>query len=258
MKSIIVSLLSLFGSIGLYAQTAEDYLQKGEVALSEGYYEDSKAFLESAAELGSSRACGLLAMGYMTSIYSNERDLRNALQWASKGVSQGDAICAGVIGIIKFNTSENIQQRLESLDALLYAYNNDFQLSYVGILISVCYILRGDEEQARKWAGKILKKDEDNEKKDDYYMAMALIAYLSLCEKDYVSAVTIAFDAMKEGNPLALYVAGRVQIQQNLYPSIGKQNVEKAVSYNYGFWDIAVFKDEINDYYSSIKDKTFD
>ncbi len=259
MKRIILLLISAVFCLGItYAQTAEDLLQKGAYAIGDENYEEAKLYFEKAAELGSGEACGFLAVGYLHGIYEGGRNLSLASQWATKGAAKKDGTSTYALGIMNFYMADSKKEKAESLDLLLFGYNNGAPAAYVGNLIAVCYLLKGKREDAKNWATIIKDKEKDEEDKDDYYTASAILAKILLDEKDYTSAMVEGLDAAKYGDPLAQYVVGRSQIKLDFYPSTGKNRVYKATQYKYiPFTDIDVFADEIQEYYNTIRYKEF-
>lgn len=258
MKRIIFFIFSICVIISSYAQSASELCETGRKAYLNGNYEEALVYLQKAADIGSPQACGLLGIGYMYGEFGGVQDLSTAFKWAGKGytLSQDnpDPISIGVLGILGTALADSNDKWVENLNLLEYAYSHDFSPSYIGNLISTCYLLKGDKIKAKEWASKIRDKEVDAEDRDDYYMASAIIAKILMDSGDYFNAMDASRDAASYGNPLALYVMGRCQIEMDVFPQIGKQRVKNAALYDYSpVVDIKAFDAEIQKYYNSIK-----
>ncbi len=262
MKRILSFCMFVCITLCTYAQSASELCESGRRAFAVGNFEEAKVYLQKAANMGSSMACGLLGLGYISGCYESGQDLQSALSWATKGCSismlDPDPTCMGVIGMLGTVTAENKKDWIENLKFLEYAYTNGFGPSHLGNLISVCYLLKGDIAKAQEWATKIQEIEKDEEDKDNYYMSSAILSKIMLDNKDYMNALMTARDAAVDGNPIAQYVMGRCQIQLDIYPEVGQQRVKNAALYDYSpISDINAFDEEIQKYYDSIKNKRF-
>jgi hypothetical protein len=262
MKHLISILLTFCALFNANAQSASELCESGRKAFVIGNFEEAKAYLTKAANMGEAKACGLLGLGYMSGCFESGRDLRSALQWATKGYSNSmlnpEPTCMGVLGMLGTATAESKKDWIENLPFLEHAYSHGFSPSNIGNLISVCYLLKGDKEKASEWAKKIQDIEKDEEDKDQYYMASAILSKIYLDKKDYSNALATARDAAVEGNPIAQYVMGRCQIKMDIFPEVGKRRVREAALYEYSpLVDINAFDEEIQKYYNSIKDKKF-
>lgn len=249
--------------ISNYGMTPAEIGELGRRAFSQGRYQEAKDYLLKAANKKDPEACGYLGMGYMYGAFDEGQDLNKAMKWAQTGyynsMPNPNGLCTGVMGIIGTTLAENKKQWLENLDYLEYAYDNGFPSSSIGNLISVSYLLKGDEKKAEDWARKIMALEETEEDKDDYYMASAILGKIQMDHKDYMNAsVTVRNAASEGGNPLAEYVMGKCQIKMDIFPEVGQERVKAAATYDYyPAIDIKVFDDEIQKYYKSVKDKEF-
>lgn len=263
MKRILSFYIFVCITLCTYAQSASELCESGRKEFAVGNFEGAKVYLQKAANMGNSKACGLLGLGYMTGCYESGRDLQLAHSWATKGysisMSDPDPTCAGVIGMIGTATAKNKKDWIKNLNVLEYAYTNGFSSSHIGNLISVCYLLKGDRAKAQEWATKIREIERDEEDKHNYYMSTAILSKIMLDNKDYMNALGTARDAAFDGNPIAQYVMGRCQIKLHIDPAAGQQRVKKAAFYDYNspILDINAFDDEIQKYYNSIKNKRF-
>lgn len=262
MKRIFSILIFAIFFLFSYGQSASELCETGRKAFTIGNYEEAKAYLTKAANLGDTKACGLLAIGYMSGTFESGRDLQSALKWASTGYSHSllnpEPACVGVIGWLGTTTANSKKEWIENVNLLEYAYTHGFSAPHIGNLISVCYLLKGDKTLAKEWALKIQEIEQNEEIKDDYYMASAILAKIMFDSKDYTNALVAARDAAINDNPIAMYVMGRCQIKLNIYPEVGQQRVRNAALYDYSpFFDIKAFDEEIQKYYNSIKNKKF-
>lgn len=262
MKRILSFFLFTCILLSTCAQSAFDLCETGRKAFVVGNFEEAKVYLTKAATMGEAKACGLLGLGYMSGCFESGQDLKTALQWVTKGYSNSmlnpEPTCMGVLGMLGTATANSKKDWIENLPFLEHAYTNGFTPSYIGNLISVCYLLKGDKDKAQEWATKIQEIEKNEEEKYQYFMASAILSKIYLEKKDYSNALAAARDAAVEGNPIAQYVMGRCQINLNIYPEIGRKRVKEAALYEYStLVDINVFDEEIQKYYNSIRNKKF-
>ena len=125
--------------------------------------------------------------------------------------------------------------------------------------VAASYMKLGNIAKAKEWINdaKIEARNQNQQLVIDY--ANMLSAKILFDNKDYDNAINLLqSENIVDAHPISAYVYGASLINTNNNPDIGKQWVKIASEYDYsGFLELNCFENEINQYWNSVKNKSF-
>ncbi len=286
MKRIIGLLVLLFFSFVIYAQTAEEWFQKGEDAYDKEEYNIAVEYYKKAAHLGSTKACGLLAYMYYYGDVDGKRNTEMASLWANRVNELKKNLDADVVlALISYyegdlkKTEKILSDWQESVLypeaklalAISYMINKKDLFNSVGVLDERIDYYGGElfSEKAKPLIKSVYDfYRKNNLKCDNYYASCALLAYIEYGEKYDMESAKLQKYLLEFGNcgednfvycPLNEYLCGRIlsHFGDEDLRDMGKIRLEIASQCNYKnkYEILYPFADEIKKYYDRIKEK---
>jgi len=286
MNRIIGILVLLSFSFNIYAQTAEEWFQKGEEAYDKDEYNLAAEYYKKAAHLGFTRACGVLAYMYYYGVIDGKRNTDMALLWANRVNELERNLDADVVlALISYYKGD-----LKNTEKILSYWQESVLYSEAKLALAISYMinlkgllnLAGVPKMSIDYYGgnifsekakPLVKSVYDNYKKSDikddiYFASCAILAYIEYGEKFDMSSAKLhkyllEFGTFGEENfvycPLNEYVCGRISSHfgDEELRDMGKIRVEVASQFNYKnkYEILYPFADEIKKYYDNIKGK---
>ena len=272
---LLIIVLFVF-SFPTFSQTSKDLIEKGASAIDNQDYEIAVDFYKKAAELGSSDACGVLAMlyynGYVKGDRYNEpqrasiRDTEMAELWANRAGLHKNPNADNVLGLISYYNGD-----FDNAIEYIHYWKDEYIWTESKIALAVCFILKEDFKTAKLLTKQVYDKlKNENSKSNFYYCSCALLEYIEIQKHelydDEVLKYMMEFGVFGEDGfeycPLNEFITGWLQYSiissEFDYKTIGKARAEAASEYDYRYTKYQVlypFAHEIKEFVEYINKK---